>query len=60
MRFSFDAILASTLLPARFRAGGKLEKHGPDISKSGTQTKEAEITARLARLAHVPVSDVFE
>ncbi|KAF8546738.1 Mg-transporting ATPase [Imleria badia] len=59
MRFSFDTIRASSLLPARFRAGGKLEKHGPDISKSATQTKEAEIAARLARFAHVPVSDVF-
>ncbi|KAG6377002.1 Mg-transporting ATPase [Boletus reticuloceps] len=50
-----DAILAS--LPARFRVGSKFQKHGPDIS---TQTKEAEITAKLARLARVPVSDVFE
>ncbi|KAF8443023.1 Mg-transporting ATPase [Boletus edulis BED1] len=57
MRFSFDAILAS--LPARFRVGSKFQKHGPDISIS-TQTKEAEITAKLARLARVPVPDVFE
>ena len=60
MRFSFDAILASRLVPAYFRAGGKSEKHGPDISKSATQTKEAELTVKLARLARVPVSEVFE
>lgn len=59
MRFSFDAILASRFLPARFRAGGELEKHGPDISNSATQTKETELTARLARFARVTVSDVF-
>lgn len=60
MVFSFDVILASRLVPARFRAGGKLEKHGPDISQSVTQVKEAEVTARLARFARVPVSAVFE
>lgn len=59
MRFSFDAILASNFIPARFRAGGKLEKHGPDISKSAIHTKEAEITVKLAQFARVPVSDIF-
>jgi Mg2+-importing ATPase len=60
MRFSFDAVFASTLVPARFRAPGELEKHGPDIANSVTQTKETELTARLARFARVTVSDVFE
>lgn len=60
MPLSFDVILASRLVPARFRAGAKLEKHGPDIPKSVTQVKEAELTARLARFARVPVSEVFE
>ncbi|KAH0831975.1 Mg-transporting ATPase [Lanmaoa asiatica] len=57
MRFSFNAILTSRLVPARFRAGTKWEKHGPDISKG---TKEAELTVRLARFARIPVSEVFE
>lgn len=60
MQLSFDAILASKLVPSRFRVGGTLEKHGPDISKSTTQTREAELTAKLARLARVPVSEVFK
>ena len=60
MRFSFDAILASSLVPARFRAGRKLEKHGPDIAKSAAHARETEITAKLARFAHVPVSEVFK
>jgi len=60
MRFSFDAILASRFVPARFRTGRTLEKDGPDIPQSAAQTKENEITLRLARLACIPVSDVFE
>lgn len=60
MRFSFDTILTSRLVPARIRAGGNLDKHGPDISKSATRTKEAELTAKLARLARVPVSELFQ
>lgn len=58
MPFSFDAVLASRLVPARFRASGNLEKHGPDISSSAT--KEAELTARLARFARVPALKLFE
>ncbi|KAG9315865.1 Mg-transporting ATPase [Chiua virens] len=54
MRFSFKAVLPSGLVPTRFRT----ERHGPDISKS--QTKDAEITAKLARLARVPVLQVFD
>lgn len=62
MRFSIDAILASRFVPIRFRAGGNLERHGPDISTGGsvTGTKEAELTARLARFARVSAAEIFE
>ncbi|KIJ07693.1 hypothetical protein PAXINDRAFT_173345 [Paxillus involutus ATCC 200175] len=78
MRFSCDAIFASRLIPTRFRAVGKSEKHGPDISSRGSegsdlspstakpaapdgnQTREDELTARLARFAQVPVSTIFQ
>lgn len=59
MRFSIDAILASKFVPTRFR-GGNSERHGPDISTGGSGTKEAEVTARLARFARVSAAEIFE
>ncbi|KAF9220910.1 Mg-transporting ATPase [Gyrodon lividus] len=78
MRFPCDAIFTLRLVPTRFRAVSKSEKHGPDISSRGSdesglgpstakpaapddhETREDELTARLARFAQVPVPAIFQ